>query len=196
MTPEQFELFYVIKKRELPFEERYNAAFEIRREVGLKKVEENEIHLFYEAMVEFWRSLGVSKTDREDPSLFDIRRRIAIVCLFISMQLPEGQKFFRYYPKVHKAEGIDTRMNKMKEGVFKTGYGSSLYEFHLEYPIEGIGIKKDLISVITADNRRIPMLEWCQQNDIVVYCSRCGLEITQEVSKDCPFMKRKFRKRT
>ena len=147
-------------------------------------------------MVEFWRSLGISKTDREDVRLFNLRRRIANVCLIISMHLPEGQKFFRYYPKVHKAEGFDNRKNKMKEGVFKTGYGSSLYEFHLEYPIEGIGIKKDLISVITTDNKRIPMLEWCKLNDIVVFCNRCGLEITQEVNKDCPFMKRKFSKQS
>ena len=196
MTPQQFELLYTISNDDFTFEDRLEAAYEIDMELRKNKIETVDIELFYKAMVEFWRSLGLSKKDREDNGLFAIRKKLAFVCLRLSMQLPNGQKFFRYYPRVHKAEGLDNRMNKMKTGVFKTGYGTSLYEFHYEYPIEGIGIKKDLITVITSDNKRIPMLEWCQQNDIVVYCSRCGLEITQEVSKDCPFMKRKFRKRT
>lgn len=194
MTLEQFELYYVLKKQELQFEERYRAVLEIHSEIGLNKIEESDIQLFYNAIVDFWRSLGLRKIDRENEKLYSLRKRIANVCISISMRLPLGRKFFRYYPKVLKAEGFDSRTNRMKTGALKTGYGTSLYEFHYEYPIEGIGIKKDLIKVITSENDRIPMLEWCKQNDIIVFCGRCGLEITQEVSKDCPFMNRKLKK--
>lgn len=187
MTTEQFELLNILKNKKLPFEKRYWAVKMIGLEAGLKKNDQSEIKLFYEPMVELWRSLGLSKKDRKDEKLFSIRKKIASFCLILSLQLPEGQKFFTYYPKVKKAEGFDPHMNKRKKGVLKTGYGSSLYEFHLEYPIEGIGIRKDLITVISDESRRIPMLEWCKQNDIIVYCNRCGLEITYEVSRDCPF---------
>ena len=78
------------------------------------------------------------------------------------------------------------------KGELKTVYGSSLYEFHREYPIEGFGIRKDLISVITEENEKIPIMDWCKQNEIIVYCNRCGLDITFEVSMDCPFTKARF----
>ena len=194
MTQEQFELFYVIKKRELPFEERYRAVLEIHSEIGLKKIEESDIQLFYDAIVDFWRSLGLRKIDRENEQLFSLRRKIANVCISISIRMPQRRNIFRYYPKVLKAEGFDSRTNAMRTGTLKTGYGTSLYEFHYEYPIEGFGIKKDLIKVITSENKIIPMLEWCKENDIIVFCNRCGLEITQEVNKDCPFMKKKLGK--
>jgi len=70
-------------------------------------------------------------------------------------------------------------------GKIKSGYGASIYEFHWEYPIEGMGVRKDLISVITDEDERIPLLGWCRQNDLIVFCNRCGLDITYEVSKDC-----------
>ena len=38
-------------------------------------------------------------------------------------------------------------------------------------------------------SEKIPMMEWCKQNDFVVYCNRCGLDITYTVSNDCPFTK-------
>ena len=115
------------------------------------------------------------------------------MCQLLSMRMPGGQKLFAYYPKLKLAEGTDERYpERILQGTTKTGYGTSLYEFHREYPIEGIGIRKDNISVITADNQKIPLLEWCKQNEIVVYCNRCGLDITYEVSKNCPFMKKKF----
>ena len=175
-------------------EERFNAAIEIGREALLGGIEAVDIPVFYPAAIDFWRSLGVRKTDRNNAKLFHVRTRLANVCWRLSLQMPDGRKFFKYYPMVKRAEGFEARVSaKVIQGTLKTGYGSSLYEFHREYPIEGMGIRKDLISVITEDNEKIPMLDWCRQHDIIVYCNRCGLDITYEVSMDCPFSKAKYR---
>jgi len=189
MTPKQSELLNILKNLRIPFEEQFVAAEEIAR----GKIEASVIPRIYQSIVEFWRSLGLCKIDRDDEGLFEIRSKLASVCYILSFRLPEGRKFFRYFPIVKRAEGFEDRVrNKMMVGALKTGYGSSLYEFHWEYPIEGIGIRKNLISVITDENERIPMLDWCKQNDITVFCNRCGLDITYEVSKDCPFSKRRY----
>lgn len=193
MTPEQFELFYLLKSQDMPFEERFSAAQGIGNEVLYRRIEPRDILVYYPVAIDFWRSLGLSKTDRDDAKLFHVRNRLANVCWRLSLQLPGGQKFYKYYPRVKRAEGFEGRVyNKVIQGALKTGYGSSLYEFHLEYPIEGSGIKKDLISVITEENEKLPIMDWCKQNDIIVYCNRCGLDITYEVSDDCPFSKRKY----
>jgi len=197
MTPEQFELYYILRNQQIPFRERYCAVEDIAKEVRYKKIEATDIPHFYHSMVKFWRSLGLSNIDRNDERLFDIRKNIASICLMLSLQLPEGQIFFKYFPRINRAEGFEDRyLKKIMVGAIKPGYGTSLYEFHLEYPIEGAGIRKNLICVITKENERIPMLEWCRQNDIIVFCNRCGLDITYEVSRDCPFAKRRYDKRS
>jgi hypothetical protein len=188
MTPAQFELFYILRSQDMPFEERFSVAKEIGEEALMRRIEPVDIPLFYPLTVDFWRSLGLSKTDSHDERLFNIRKVLANVCQRLSFQSPEGQKFFKYFPRVRRAEGFEDRVyNKMLQGALKPGYGTSLYEFHREYPIEGCGIRKDLISVITDENEKIPMMDWCKQNDIIVYCNRCGLDITYTVSSDCPF---------
>jgi hypothetical protein len=197
MTPEQFELYYILQKQRIPFEEKVRAAQIIGREVLLRRIEQEDIPLFYPLAVDLWRSLGSNEAERNDLGLIDVRKKLANVCWRLSLQLPEGQKFFTYYPRVQRAEGFEERVTKkIKRGALKTVYGSSLYEFHREYPIEGFGIRKDLISVITDENEKIPIMDWCKQNEIVVYCNRCGLDITFEVSMDCPFMKARHQKRS
>ena len=193
MTPEHFGLFYILRSQDMPFEERFSAAKEIGDEALLRRIEAVDIPSFYHLAVSFWQSLCLGKSDCDDRRLFGIRKQLANVCWRLSIQLPEGQKFFKYFPRVKRAEGFEDRVhNKVIQGALKPGYGTSLYEFHWEYPIEGCGIRKDLISVITDANEKIPMMEWCEQNEIIVYCNRCGLDITNEVSKDCPFRKGKY----
>jgi len=195
MTPEQFELLYILKNQETPFGERFGSARVIGKEALFRRIESVDLPLFYTPMVDFWRNLGLNKIDRNNEKLFAIRKELASTCWRLSLLLPGGRKFFKYFPKVNKAEGFEERVShKLKKGQLKSGYGTSLYEFHWEYPIEGFGIRKDLITVITKDNERIPMLDWCKQNDIIVYCNRCGLDITYEVSRDCPFTKYRFKK--
>jgi hypothetical protein len=190
MTPAQFELFYILRNKDMPFEERFSAAKQIGEDALMRRIEPVDILMFYPLTVDLWRSLGQSKSDCDDKRLFEIRKKLANICWRLSIQSPEGQKFFKYFPKVERAEGFEERVYKiMIQGALKPGYGLSLYEFHLEYPIEGSGIRKDLISVITEENEKIPMMDWCKQNEVIVYCNRCGLDITYTVSTDCPFTK-------
>ena len=193
MTPEHFGLFYILRSQDMPFEERFSAANEIGEEALMRRIEPVDIPMFYPLTVDLWRSLGLSKADCDDRRLFDIRTEMANVCRRLSFQSPEGQKFFKYFPRVKRAEGFEERVyKKMMQGALEPGYGLSYYEFHLEYPIEGCGIRKDLISVITDENEKIPMMDWCKQNDIIVFCNRCGLDITYTVSTDCPFTKGRY----
>lgn len=195
MTPEHLKILHILNNRQLPFDERYRAAEEISIEVSNRKIIVDDVSMFYRPMITFWRSLGASKIDRENLGLIEKRKQLAHICWRLSLRFPEGRKFFKYYPHVNKAEGFEERiMNKLMVGAISPGYGTSLYEFHWEYPIEGAGIRKDLISVITEKNERIPIMDWCEQNDIIVFCNRCGLDITYKVSKDCPFRKGRFKK--
>ena len=86
MTPEQFELFYILKKQDIPFGERFSAAKEIGDEVLLRRIEQVDIPLFYPLTVDLWRSLGLSKTDRDDERLFEVRKKLANVCWRLSVQ--------------------------------------------------------------------------------------------------------------
>jgi hypothetical protein len=188
MTPELLDLLNDLENAKLPFERRFAAVQEIGREVLFRKIEISEIPLFYQPMVDLWRGLDLSGEDRGDKSLIETRTKLATICNRLSLQSPEGQKFFKYFPRVKRAEGFASRVrNKLMVGEIKPGYGASLYEFHWEYPIEGAGVRKDLISVITDNDERIPLLDWCRQNDLIVFCNRCGLDITYEVSRDCPY---------
>ena len=188
MTPELFDLRYDLKDTRIPFRDRFSVLVHVWEEALKDNIEKSELHLFYDAMVELWRSICHDTGAQKEPSSFEARRRLAVFCLTFSRKLPEGQRFFTYFPRVLKAEGFDHYTNKLLTGPLKTGYGSSLYEFHWEYPINGFGIRKDLIKVVTEENEKIPMLDWCRQNNIIVYCNRCGLDITYEVNKKCPYM--------
>lgn len=65
---------------------------------------------------------------------------------------------------------------------------SSVYDLHWEYPIEGVGFRKDLISVVESDGTRSPLLDWCSDQKVFVFCGRCGQDITFEVSRGCPWI--------
>jgi hypothetical protein len=195
VTEDHFDLLCDLKDLKLPFNERYRAALDINRAVLYRAIGSEDVALFFEPMVDFWRRLNLISSDCSEERLFSIRARLANICRNISRKLQGRQKFFRYFPQVKRAEGFDDRvMNRLITGEIKPGYGTSLYEFHREYPIEGIGIRKDLISVIIDNDQKIPIMEWCRQNDVVVFCNRCGLDITYEVSSNCPYINRRIKK--
>jgi hypothetical protein len=144
--------------------------------------------LFYEALVMFWRELGQRRADRHDRTLIPIRKELTASCGALARLLPGPRRFFIYYPRLPDVEGPhDQGGGSLLRGALTCTYGTSLYEFHWEYPVRGFGVRKDLISVIADDGTRYPLLAWCESHDIIVVCNRCGLEITYEVSKDCPW---------
>jgi len=139
----------------------------------------------YEKVTAFWQDLCGSA---EGPSfhLFRDRVRAASACTTVSLALPQGQRFYRNIPKSGHAEGPDPRkQGSLIHGPFAYTYGS-IYEFHLEYPIEGFGVRKELISIVEADGKRTPLFDWLKSHKMVIWCSRCGLDITFEISRDCP----------
>jgi hypothetical protein len=139
----------------------------------------------FEKLTGFWQELCDPAEGSSRGILFD-RIRTASACTTMSLALPQGQVFFRNIPRSWRAEGPDPRKEgTLIHGEFSYTYGS-LYEFHLEYPIEGFGIRKDLISVVEKAGVRIPLFVWLKTNQLVVWCSRCGLDITFEISRDCP----------
>jgi len=177
----------LILNNKIDLDERIKIAGQISQDVSLKKIAADDIPLVYQVMLQFWRNLGSYLSDRYDSSLFLKRSKLATHCMSVSRHLPEGQKFFRYFPKIELAEGPNRfKGNEIVRGMIDYRMFHSLYEFHLEYPIESIGVIKDQISVITRSGAKIPIFDWCEKNDIIVYCNRCGLDITYEVSRDCP----------
>jgi hypothetical protein len=193
MTKRQQELLAILEGEDIPCETRYRASCTIAQEARAGKIEKFEVPRFYEALVRFWKSFGSRTVDRYEEALFPARKELARCCLTLSVFLPGERRFFKYYPRLFNVEGPHSlKKNETLRGALKCGYGTSLYEFHWEYPIEGFGVRKDLIEVIMIDNVRKPLLDWCEENDIIVFCNRCGLEITHEVSRNCPWRLRKY----
>jgi len=196
MNKRHQELLALLENEESPFEKRLQASVQIAQEARSREIEAVQIRRFYQASVKFWKSLGVLSSDRNNETLFQIRKDLALACWTLSCFLPDGRKFFKYFPRIAKVEGPSFhKKDELIRGALGCGdanVGFSLYDFHWEYPIEGFGVKKDLISVIMDDNSKKPLLDWCEENDIVVFCNRCGLEITYEVSKNCPWRKRVY----
>jgi hypothetical protein len=188
------EWLTLLENEESPFEKRYQASLLIAQEARFRKIEAIQIPRFYQALVNFWKSLGLWSADRYDETLFETRKELAGACWTLSLFLPEGRKFFKYFPHIAKVEGPHFyKKNELIRGALGCrNIGFSLYEFHWEYPIEGFGVKKNLISVIMDDNQKKPIFDWCEENHIIVFCNRCGLEITYEVSKNCPWRRRKY----
>ncbi len=179
-------LLTLLKNKESPLKERLVASERIWKGVLSKRIQGNDVSHAYKVMVQAWKSLGTLVSDHLDKSFFMPRKKLAMNCEHISRRLPEGQIFFCYFPKIALAEGPRDK-DKLVRGAIKPCAYSLIYEFHYEYPIEGIGVRKDLISVISNSDSKIPLFDWCEANDIIVYCGRCGLDITFEVAQNCPF---------
>ncbi|MBN2718982.1 MAG: hypothetical protein JXX14_24255 [Deltaproteobacteria bacterium] len=76
------------------------------------------------------------------------------------------------------------------EGELTSPVGTSLYNFHYEYPVNGEGIRKDCIFVVNEDCSETAIIQWCRENRIRVRCNRCGQDITETIDLDCPHITR------
>lgn len=188
------ELLHTLSNREASWKERLSASDRLWRAVLSKRIQGTEVTQAYKIMVQCWKHFGDVEKDRQDKYLFALRKHLALNCELVSRRLSEGQRFFCYFPKIELAEGPrDTGKDGLVRGAIRPCSGfKSIYEFHCEYPIEGYGVRKDRISVITRSGEPVPLFDWCEMQDIIVYCNRCGLEITYEVSKNCPWRKRRY----
>jgi len=168
-----------------PRRERVRAAQELARWARTGRPAVDDVRGVFEKVTAFWRELCDSKEEVSLPLLHD-RARVASACTTVSMALPGGQRFFRNIPRNQDAEGPHpVKKESLIRGAFNYTYGS-IYEFHLEYPIEGFGVRKDLISIVETTGERTPLFDWLRSQGAVIWCSRCGLDITYEISRDCP----------
>jgi hypothetical protein len=187
------EALVLLEETRVPFAPRYRAARLIAQELRRGTLDKTDLPLFYHALVGFWRELGVREADRADARLFAIRKALAEVSAELSRRVFGDRRFYAGFPSLPRVEGPDNEVpGAVRRGALRCTYGTSLYEFHLEYPIDGFGVRKDLISVIADDGARWPIFDWCKTHGIIVFCNRCWLDITCEVSRDCPWRKAKY----
>ena len=70
------------------------------------------------------------------------------------------------------------------------GCGTSMYESHLEVPVDGIGIPIDAVVVVELDERgeeiKTRYREWCRGLGVVVLCTRCREEVLPAINPRCP----------
>ncbi len=72
------------------------------------------------------------------------------------------------------------------QGEIKTTFGTSLYEFHQELPIDGTGVPKDRIEVLE-QGQSIPLFQWLKNQGTIVLCQRCGGLLSDRVEDRCPW---------
>ena len=70
-------------------------------------------------------------------------------------------------------------------GSISAEYGTSMYDFHSKYPIDGQGVRKDLFKVVNSAGSRNALFGLCHENSVVAYYNRCGKDITYEVAFGC-----------
>jgi hypothetical protein len=175
----------ILEDESAPRRDRAEAAYGIALWARMHAVEGSNLVKLLARIVDYWQTLCRAEEEPSWPLLRD-RTKVARAFTLLGHGLPEGQRFFRNIPRVTDAEGPHpSKEGTIIRGSFNYMY-RSIYEFHWEYPIEGFGVRKDLISVIEADDTRTPMFDWLQRQDLVVWCSGCGLEVTYEISKNCP----------
>ena len=72
-------------------------------------------------------------------------------------------------------------------GTIKTTYGTSLCDFHYEWPIDGMGVRKDRIEVFPTDGSPPePILDWLRKEDRIIICHHCGGILSDRVERGCP----------
>ena len=75
-------------------------------------------------------------------------------------------------------------------GHLRCGYGTSMYDFHVEVPLEGTGVPLDaaLVVELDADGNEVktPYLEWCRRLGLKITCTRCGEDIVAAKYAICP----------
>jgi len=88
-----------------------------------------------------------------------------------------------YLPSV----GVRVRVRETgRQGRLTATYGLGLYDFHREWPVDGIGVPKDAIEVLVADGEPVPILAWLERQGMRVLCPRCGGFLDRRVDAGCP----------
>lgn len=90
-----------------------------------------------------------------------------------------------YCPNIeHEVRGTSIR-GDVVQGHLGGGYGTSMYDFHGEYPIDGMACRKSTIAVLVPGREPVPLFDYCREHGIVVVCQRCGEDITYQAEYGC-----------
>ena len=109
----------------------------------------------------------------------------SVVAQLKALCVEDTKRSFIYYPEIkHEVRGTSIK-GEVVQGHLGCTYGTSLYEFHYEYPIEGAGCAKDSIIVLIPGSEPVPIFDYCREDGLVVVCNRCGEEITYTCDFDC-----------
>lgn len=99
----------------------------------------------------------------------DLRARL---CIFELAHPPSS--LIAQAPYGLEVRAVDEK-GDLHMGKIKTTYGTSLYDFHYEWPIDGTGVRKDLIEVFPPDGGPPqPILEWLRKEGRIIMCYHCG----------------------
>jgi len=187
MEQHPIRLLAIFDDDEASLKDRVEAAHQIATWGRWSELAPSDLAALYERLLEFWQHLGWPRED--DMAFLRQRVRAGWACSIVSRGLPDGPKVYKYYPRLIDVEGP----SRLKKGEISRGRlthtYTSIFQFHFENPIEGFGIQKDLISVVEEDGTRTHLFDWCRKHEVYAYCGLCGLDITYEVSKDCPWRK-------
>ena len=187
MEQHPIRLLAVFDDEEASLEDRVEAAYQIATWGRGMDLAQTDLATLYERLFDFWQNLGSPR--QGDQAFLRQRVRVGRACSVVSMRLKDGPKVYKYYPRLGDVEGPNrSKKGEIIRGRFTHMY-TSIFEFHFENPIEGFGTQKDLISVVEEDGTRTPLFDWCRQHEVYAYCGLCGLDITYEVSRDCPWRK-------
>jgi hypothetical protein len=138
----------------------------------------------------------IDPAEHEDPDAAALVRSTAasVLAHLQGLCAPPGGESFIYHPVLpFQVEGPATGDGELVRGDLGCSYGTSMYDFHCQYPIVnedgcGVGCRKDGIVVLLPDGVRQPLFEYCRERRIRVTCNRCGQDITYETESTCAAM--------
>jgi hypothetical protein len=119
---------------------------------------------------------------RDPQNANDVKNRMVIWEL---IQRTGGRRSRRQMaPFGLRVQGRDDQ-GVLHQGKIETTYGSSLYDYHYEWPIKGMGVRKDKIKVLH-DGVETPIFEWLREKEITVFCYHCGGILSDRSERGCP----------
>jgi len=186
MEKDPARLRSILEGKTLPRRARLKAANELtfwaRRTRQSAEVHSDLFVLVFEFWQNLCRPIGNSR------AFFFDRASAARACFVLTSGTTEGPTVCWDHPDHSDVEGPRPLT---EDGLVRGGFKackSTHYDYHREYPIEGVGVRKDLISVVESEVTSSPLLDWCSDQKVFVFCGRCGQDITFEVSRSCPWI--------